>query len=293
MGLDIHLVRYKTDPKQVAALRAEAEAKGSAIEAEFAGDESEGAWERQKARNLAAGLDAYGGLDDRDHIEQIERPSAVYPDHMCSIGYLRSSYNDAGTNRVLERFTGRTLYDVLYPTGNSRDGDTEDGHVVVDWAAALVRAQSLRDDFAKALADRGPYDVLEESPNMFSGLDILPRDAMSAMALFQAQRETMRRRADSKDEMSGCDYTNRDGYYSPGGLTVHAIIPGIRRSPLSGADWPTTWIVYEVKPYKSQKTGQMEPPFTWYRQATEIVVEMCEWVLGQERPDIYRLYWSS
>jgi len=33
--------------------------------------------------------------------------------------------------------------------------------------------------------------------------------------------------------------------------------------------------------------------YDWYRQALEIVVEMCEWVLSKENPNDYELSWSS
>lgn len=61
---------------------------------------------------------------------------------------------------------------------------------------------------------------------------------------------------------------------SSGGLQVLAVVPGAEYRSIS-------FFAIFVN------------TMAWYRQALDIVVEMCEWVLAQEKPEQFYLHWSS
>jgi hypothetical protein len=49
------------------------------------------------------------------------------------------------------------------------------------------------------------------------------------------------------------------------------------------------WVADDEQPGEAF-SGNMK---SWYQQALEVVVETCEWVLGQPDPSKYLLHWSG
>jgi hypothetical protein len=147
MGLDVSLYRYRNLAKTL-QLEKEYENRSALIWKEGDGRKYEDIPDAEKEANRAAlkvvadelGLDEYGSAGDSMR-EAIELPSATYPDHLFKIGYLRSSYNDGGINRLLDIAVGRDLYWVF---GREREGAY---HFVPDWQAARERAATLRADW--------------------------------------------------------------------------------------------------------------------------------------------------
>jgi hypothetical protein len=75
----------------------------------------------------------------------------------------------------------------------------------------------------------------------------------------------------------GTAWSNWQGMFIPEGVKLVAAIAGI-----GFGNRPTTYLVYDN-----------EGGFDWYVQALEVVIETCEWVLGQGDPGNYRLVWSG
>ena len=192
-------------------------------------------------------------------MERIEIHSELYPDHLCKIGYLRSSYNDSGFNRVVENLTGKPGFYYIFGC------DYEEYASRPDWSAARTLALQLAAE-------------LENSPGYRTFT--VPAEAIVRMAgadehqAIQAVSQEMARQREGLTPESW--YSNRNGYFFPREpLAVLAAVPG---SSCRGE--PVVHLVYESD-------------LSWYVQAAEIAVEMCEWVLAQPEPWRYVLHWRT
>src|SRR5882672_9079589 len=122
MGLDVYLYRYNRTPAEVEKLETKWEKQLDALQIEVFGP---GGWEKasesqkDEYSRRSDALREVGKLDDdglpTGSREQIEIDSTVHPKHMFKIGYLRSSYNDGGINRILQDRIGRDLGDIFNP----------------------------------------------------------------------------------------------------------------------------------------------------------------------------------
>lgn len=202
-----------------------------------------------------------------------ETPSSKYPDHLCNLGYLRSSYNSGGMNSVLRRTIGKDLYDIFDPP----EGEY---FVAPDWEACLKRAKDTLKEFQDYVELKGGFDVMEVSHNSFVSMNELPKDSGTALEIFFKQYEQNKKRVHNPAFDDGYNwYSNREGEYFMGKQpAIIAAIPGV-----SVLKSPCMFLVY-----KKDKAD-----FDFYTQALEIVVEMCEWVLKQDEPDLYTLHWSG
>lgn len=265
MGLDVSL-RY-------CANRAAELAKQTAAE-QF----SEAAWEKAggyndlsdaqretvreavKAYNEQNGLDEYGSSNDITHIEE---DSKLYPEHMFKIGYLRSSYNSAGINSVLERAGCMTLYDIFEP----KDGEY---YVDINWAEAQLRAHDAIEQYREHLSgDMAGYDVIRVTDFGSNGC----KTDAEALIEFQKQLNS------HKDKPAGFrSYGCREGDFYLDGITVCGIIPN------RGFGGGTFLITKEAaKPIEED----------YYLQALIVTKEMIDYVLAQKDPENYFLGWSA
>lgn len=287
MGLDVYLYRYKRPLAEVEALTE----KGSKLYETVADDadkrfgkyediseerrEDREAW--VDGRMAEQGFDRWGEVTD-DVREKVERDSAVHPKHMFKIGYFRSSYNESGTNRFLSTCVGRDLYSIFEGAGRDQYA------IAVDWADALRRARSLRDDLAAYLKRNGGYSIHEFTYNCFS--KPAHYDTKTALEAFHAERE--RHEKENEDKVAGrtpfTDYSNSVGTFLWSGTNVVGVIQGTKDGLLRGGPEPVTYLIAKSANDDSD---------AWYMHALEIVVETCEWVLGHQDPSSYVLHWSG
>jgi hypothetical protein len=206
--------------------------------------------------------------------EKVQHDSRVHPEHMFKVGYLRSSYNEGGIERVLATQTGKGLHYVFF-------GDVDDGYeylVRPDWGACLKRAIEARDALALHVNEHGAFGISRVAPNSFC---LPPKDVDSeekAMAIF---REKWKER--KPDHPFGNSFSTGAGEFrldEP--MQVVAMIHGID-SMLARLGAPPRECLFVV--YKRD--------MTWYQQALEIVVEMIEWVIGQPDAQKHFLHWSG
>jgi hypothetical protein len=232
------------------------------------------------------GLDVYLYRYDRSPAEQahekacedlfarkIEQPSKVYSDHTFHVGYFRSSYNGSGFNRIVADRIGVTLDDI-FPSPTNEYVRT------VDWGEALKRARDARDKLAAYIAESGNFLVIDVEVENIFGAKPSVKSEKDALALYVKERKNHLARAPG---LASAGYSNRDGhFFHSEPLRVVGLVPG-RRKILR--DVPAVYAIVET-------TGD-EPGLKWYQQALEIVVETCEYVLGQEDPSRFLLHWSG
>lgn len=58
-----------------------------------------------------------------------DKKSPNFPDHLCGVRYLRSSYNDGGFNTVVGNLLDKDLYWVFFEDGQGPDSETLPGYV--------------------------------------------------------------------------------------------------------------------------------------------------------------------
>lgn len=262
MGLDVYLYRYE-DKAAHDALTSKVE---KLTEAVWSGD-SEGS---QKSAQCEVIEIEHGYIKEPDSMflhppgeSKVEEPSAKHPDHYFKIGYMRSSYNDSGINRVLsDNCGGRDLYYIFAPE--------ERYEFQPDWNAARERCLELSEQLKAAR----PVRVSKSSHNPFTNPSELPASTEEALALFAKTANT--------DHGDG-GFSNRDGeFFLKEPLRVLAILPGTEKAMfgLSAGKSGCHFIVYESS-------------LEWHQQAMEVVLETIDFVLSQPDPEKYWLHWSS
>jgi hypothetical protein len=264
MGLDVYLYRYEDF------------ASGEQLEAEY-DKQTEPLWadnslsreDRQAAIDrIGTALCMVKGKCDNwgCNKTQIEEPSKKYPDHYFKIGYLRSSYNDGGINRVLRKYGLPDLYDVFQPQDRYS--------FVPDWTECKQRIMSLREAYAEKMAGTGgKFDCL------FVGLSIFARP--SELPKSQAEALTAALPSLTRKELpfGGGSYSNGTGEYFPSGIRIVAAIPGV-----GVLKEPGVYLVFE---------RQRSEDDDWYAQALEITEEMIDYVLASGELEKHALHWSS
>lgn len=222
------------------------------------------------------GLDVYlyrrkNSEEEDVTFDRVEMPSPKYPDHLFKIGYWRSSHNDSGFNRMLRKFVGKDLYDVIQEV---RSGTT---HVKPNWKDALHNAQRLQTSFAKFLEAFGPYKVQEISSNPFKSLqEETVTSESEALTAFLSEI--------NKGVNAKVGWQGKHGILYPKGIEVLGVIEGKSMSPVHG-EVEAQYLIYKPKLEEGQG------PYDWYTQALEIVIETIEYVLEQEDPTEYVLEW--
>lgn len=291
MGLDVYLYRYDITPEEYEkraeaveasgiekALRKQAAAEtGMPLNADgypdWASPKGEATRDTYIARHheLCAEhqIDEYGSPTGYGIREEIRNDSALHPEHMFKIGYFRSSYNSAGTNRILQKTCGKSLDDI-FPS----DGDTYARKV--DWSVSLVAARALRDEYKAFLEKNGDLDTVVVSHNFFSGLSKISEE--------DALKQYLEERARQSTRESPYNYSNGVGeFFAKNAFRVVAAIPcaGSLGTPA----------VTLIGQWERDPSAKDEP--NWYVAALDVVVETCEWVLAQAHPERFYLHWSG
>jgi hypothetical protein len=283
MGLDIYL-RKCADLRAAKATEKEAEALAEKAwnDATGGGDYSsltevqkEAGRAAQKAVYARFGLDDYGASKG---IEGVCLDSATDPEHIFKIGYLRSSYNEGGINRVLKNLGLLDLYGIF--------GHSDDKYEFVpDWSASLARCSETIAKYEAHLAsDAGRFLVSELRPMHEYGV----ANEKAALDLFMGELDRHKGR-DVDPDFSA--YSNRDGEFFMGEpMRVRAVITKHYERPPAGnpilamINRPTMFLVYE-------KSASAKPD--WYLQALKITRETIEYVLAQPDKGQYYFGWSA
>ncbi len=203
------------------------------------------------------GLDIY--LHAADDFDTIRRDSEKYPEHMFKVGYFRSSYNDGGIEHHLRNSDMMSLYQVFGVVGDQCD-------VAPDWAVALDRAKQNLEWARERWASN--INVTAFTSNFLSGPSVV--NEQQALETFKKQL--------GEDAGPFNAYSNSDGWFCRDGAKVHGVIVGT--SDILGQRVPCAYVAFEGD-------------YTWYTQALEIVVETCEYVLAQDDPSKFALYFSG
>ncbi len=257
MGLDIYLRKCK-NLSEARAVEREYEKKCDKIWGKKTLSDNEKRMEC-KALAKALGLDEYGSSPD---IVKVELPSAKHSEHYFKIGYFRSSYNEAGTNSVLERLGVPNLYQLFNVEGQEPD----DLHP--DWEDALKETKRAIELFDRVTGSAiGKYDAFVVNTFFYEDG---AKSAEEALQVFAKELE----KTPDKDFRS---YSNKSGEYFLDGMKVYGLVVG---KDLMGT--PCFYVIHDA-----------EKKFRWYRQALEIVAETCEYVLAQPDKDDYFLVWSG
>ncbi len=261
MGLDIYLYRYD-DYKKTKELENKHDVFYNELW-EKAGEYDTMSTEqkddiRQKVKDYSISLGLNEDGSDKDNYDCIEENHPDFPDHYFKIGYFKSSYNDAGIERILKNLSLPTLSDVF-----QHNSDDEYGFQP-NWEDALIRVTNL----IELLKDAKPYRIHDVSGNIFRKSEIKSEE--DAMKIFLSES--------SKNWESNNNYSNINGEFSfheP--MKVLAMIPGTR------------------KIFKEQECIYVvtESDNTWYINALEIVKETCNFVLSKENKEQYYLRWSG
>lgn len=267
MGLDVYLIHIDDVEKRNKS-NAEYQAKTDAISPYEDGktptQEEKDAYSAECEKiALALGLDKYGEYPGEVTLEQ---DSKTKPDHLFKIGYLRSSYNGSGINRMLEKIGLPTLNDIFEP------GD--EYKFQPDWEAAKDKCESaiaaLAGFMATPMAD---YGIFECAYNIFGDGKGLPNDEKAALQVFKNELDL---HAVLKDKAYD-SYGNMSGRYFLDGLKVCGFVHG-----KGFGDAPCTYVIYESK-------GEWK----WYLEALKITLETIEFAICHpERNKLY-LHWSS
>lgn len=234
--------------------------------------ETERAAASKKVEELRSrlGLDEYGELPDKEHIEEA---SKKYPDHLFRVGYFRSSYNSGGINAVFRKLGIPDLYDIFISEGQ------ESYHIIPDWEKALATVNSAIGMLELTMqSEFSLYDVTYFGWNVLANPEdeAFPKNEQKALEIFE--KEYIKH----KDSRLRPAYSNYLGKWFFDGLEIFAVIPGI-------GPFGDRGIYVAFKP----KVEDGEHRLTWYKQALEIVKETIEYVISQPDRDDYFLGWSS
>lgn len=262
MGLDVYLHHCK-DRAAARAAEKQAEAKTDALWEGRTYDSLSEA-ERQDISARSNQIRSELGCDDwgqHKSVQEIDLPSARYPEHLFRIGYFRSSYNSGGINHVLSNLGLPDLYHMM----GVPDGEYEVHH---DWAVCLQNIDETIASYQAHLSKPiGKFTVMElRQPINRVG------SAEQALRLFEHELGNR----DSTDSMFD-GYSNAHGEFYLGGLRVHALIP-------SSEKWTS---MYAIVAKEETEEGD------FYLQALEIMRETCEHVLKQDDPQNYYMRWSG
>jgi hypothetical protein len=256
MGLDIYLYKYNNKP-ETDRLEKEYETISNK-NWDDAGDYKSLSQEKKdevcaKNSELAKSLGLCNyGIDENNKIK-IEFNSAIDKDHYFKVGYLRSSYNESGINRILRNLNVPDLYDIFNPN--------DEYCFQPNWRASLEKCNQA----ISILESKGNYRCFQVSANIFRQPDCASEK--EAIDVFMKEVAS-----------GGGDYSNINGqFYLSTPLKVFAIVQGTSKIFQSQ---PCTYFITE---------GEN----AWYLKALKIVKETIEYVLSQPDIEKYFLHWSS
>jgi hypothetical protein len=204
MGLDIYLRHFENfeETKRKTNLYEKESSRlwecGGRKYGEITKEEKETIRIKEEDYAVSLGLNK-GGEDPTQTCIEID--SVKYPEHYFKIGYFRSSYNDSGTNRILENLGLMTLSELFDVDGNSY-------YFQPDWKASLVRVEETIEKYKIASKLRVSF---------ISKLDSSIQSGKQALELATKEFE--------RGSSFEC-YSNKFGLFSKEGLKIKAIIPG-------------------------------------------------------------------
>lgn len=269
MGLDIYLSKF-AEPAALAIGRAEKYLHSPLQESD---DPSAARQLEDLATEL--GLGEYGEPSHQD----VQFPSARYPDHMFQVGYLRSSYNAGGINSVLRSLALLDLYGIF-------GADDRRSWVLPDWPAAADRARETIAAYRAAVEAMDGCRVVKHHYNPLSPPTQVTTSAAAAK-IFQGEVE---KRAGRNDEFSAYDNAYGSFFFGDSVPRLRGVVLGMCESLFGRGMTPCTYLI--VQDLKGDGAPiPIEENF--YYQALVVVEEMCDWVLAQPDADHYALAWSA
>lgn len=306
MGLDVYLSRIYAPLEEVDAAQQKLEEALDEVWGRYSSYDDMTDQQKEDARvecdRLQREYEAAEGGKYR--VDAIDIPSAKYPEHLFRIGYMRSSYNNAGINSVMMRNGLNTLYEIFE---YQRKGYRER----VNWSRARERA------VLTLAAYNATVDTTAGKVDCFQ---VTERPKIEGRERPESEADAIRAYAEVADKNSGGMFREFSQFYGDfflDGLDVVAIISG---TGYAGA--PCLYVVYK-KPIETRQedtvtckhcgveqttedrvafyckqcnaplVSKTVPVPDWYAQSLEIVIEMCDWVLAQPDPDRYVLSWSG
>lgn len=281
MGLDVYLYRYES-LEAAEAYEEKKSAAHNAIWAELGPYEKLSEAQKKEGRAREDGWDKENPPPPDAVVTEISSDSKVHPTHMFKVGYLRSSYNEGGINRVLGATIGKSLGWIFGTDGNEY-------HLKPDWGESLRRARQVLDEYRAAIKG-GDFKVMQVRMPMFAPNGWAP--VSTPKEALRRFKEKMATYSDGKAHW----FSNIDGEFFVGKPAhVHAVIFGQTESimaRLHGQERaePCFFVIWKHDD-ASREPGQTWEE--WYSAALEITIEMIEWVLGQPDRDKYVLHWSG
>jgi hypothetical protein len=274
MGLDVYLHKCKDR----AAAQARETAAQEIVSAEWRAlgeynaltqEQKDAMRVRAKAIYAEHQLDEWG---DAPEDQSVELASTLYPDHMFKIGYMRSSYNSAGTNHVLRDVGLPDLYQLFGAENGTNDAP--------DWAATKVRLTDAIDELNRQMDDPfSSFECIEVSG--YRREDSVATSTPDALRRF---REKWEQHQGDDVRAMGRSFMNAEGSFFMDGKPVYAVLMGAQTG--FGGPLPCAYVI-------TKSPDDAEHPLLWYRQALEIAREMCDYVMAQPDRDDYYLHWSG
>ena len=193
----------------------------------------------------------------------IEEKSDKYPDNYNHKGYLRSSYNDSGYNRVVSNTIGKDLYYIFNPIFSESNNESyEIEPKKEELEKCLINAQEV----LKELKSSREFGVINVSKNMFAPIMKNPPEKITNENVIKIVNEEY-------EKHKGSSYSNIKGdFFLDTPLEVVALIPG---KDFLNRD--TVFVVHKMS-------------LEYYIQETEIAIEFIEKALTLEQPIVH---WSS
>lgn len=179
--------------------------------------------------------------------------SDKYPEHACGKGYLRSSYNSNGFNNVVRNLIGKDLYYIFDPNSGYEVELSKE-----KLEDCLKRAKEV---FSELKNTEKSYKVCTVSHNIFSGISKVSENEAI---------QIMNKQLSNKGLGS---YRCADGHFFQ--KEPLAVVGAIAGTDELGS--PCVHLVYESD-------------LTWYKQMSEIVIELIEFAMTLNNPI---LVWSS
>lgn len=218
-------------------------------------------------------------IDGFHHVsnKEIYFKSKTDPEHLFKIGYLRSSYNNAGINSVARVFGLPDLYDIF-------DVDSEEYRVEPDWDMVYTNLNDAIEKWqAHADGPAGKYYIDQFRPTFAEDRGV--KSDQDAMERFNQQYLKDKEKIDA-DDWKSSGWMSREGNFYPKPLKVAGVIAGIwdSKQPISFWNTPSTYLIIEREDSETMQ---------WYVTALLIVKEMVEYVLEQPDKEQYYLSWSG
>ena len=206
----------------------------------------------------------------------IQEDSKIYPNHYFKIGYFRSSYNDWGLNRILDKTIGKDLYYIF---------DQKDKYEFKPkWEKCKERCIEVIDEFKQFIDKLGNVTVMSISGPIFSMPDYkTPENEKEVTDIFLKNRN-------GREQDSFRSYSNRDGSFYLDGIKCFAFIRG---KDCLGKD--CVYIVYEPKFTEEEELSENANIYKDYMKSLEIVLETINYVLDfpEAERKKYKLHWSA